>query len=350
MRNAAVRSIAGALALAVFAFSGAFAQAQSVNVCCTTPDLGSLVQEVGGNQVSVTVFAKGTEDPHFVDARPSFIKAASQADLVVHVGMQLEIGWLPAILQSARNGNVLPGAPGNLDCSRVIQPLEVPTGRIDRSMGDVHPYGNPHYWLDPLSGLKVAALLRDKLVETRSDQRPYFEGRYNDFAHRMSVFLVGQELAQRYSDEDVLKLALLMQHGKLAGFLKSQDQDQLLGGWFGLMLPYYGAKVVDDHSMWPYFASTFGVQVVAHMEPKPGIPPTTAHLGAVVELMRRDRVRAVLANAYYNPRHARFLASQTGAKVVSAAHQVGARPGADNYLAMIDYNVRALSEALKGGS
>lgn len=340
--------IASALALTATAFSANVARAQSLDVCCTIPDLGSLVQEIGGNQVSVTVFAKGTEDPHFVDARPSFIKAANQADLLVHVGMQLEIGWLPAILQSARNSNVLPGARGNLDCSAVIQPMEVPTGRVDRSMGDIHPYGNPHYWLDPLNGLKVAALIRDKLVELLPNQRAFFERRYQAFAERLSADLVGEELAKRYGVADVQKLALLFQYGKLGDFLKSQGQDQMLGGWFGQMLPYYGSKVVDDHSMWPYFARTFGLQVVAHMEPKPGIPPTTAHLGAVVQLMRSDGVRVILANAYYNPRHAQFLASQTGAKVVNAAHQVGARPGADNYLAMVNYNVRELANALKG--
>jgi ABC-type Zn uptake system ZnuABC Zn-binding protein ZnuA len=348
-RPTILQSVAAVLAFLALANVGSVARAQSVNVCCTIPDFGSLVREIGGNQVTVTVFAKATEDPHFLEARPSFVKAANQADLLVHAGMQLELGWLPAVLQGARNANVLPGGRGNVDCSTVIQPLEVPQGRVDRAMGDVHPGGNPHYWTDPLSGLKVAALIRDKLAELRPDQKSYFNDQYDAFAKRVSVLMIGEALAKEYDSEDVRKLALLFQHGKLGGFLKEQDQDKLLGGWFGMLSPYYGTKIVDDHSMWPYFARTFGLKVVAHMEPKPGIGPTTQHLGEVVAMMKRDNVRVILASAYYDPRHARFLASQTGAAVVNAANLAGARPGTENYLAAVDYNVRELVKALQAG-
>jgi ABC-type Zn uptake system ZnuABC Zn-binding protein ZnuA len=344
-----VGSVAGVLALLALATFGTTARAQSLNVCCTIPDFGRLVQEVGGNQVSVTVFAKATEDPHFLEARPSFVKALSQADLLVHAGMQLELGWMPPVLQGARNGNVLAGARGNLDCSTAIQPLEVPQGRVDRAMGDVHPGGNPHYWTDPLNGLRVAGLIRDKLVELRPDQKTYFEDRYDSFARRLAAMMVGDGLAKQYSVEQLPKLALLFQHGKLGGFLKEQDQDKLLGGWYGMLLPHVGSKIVDDHSMWPYFARTFGLRVVAHMEPKPGIAPTTQHLGEVVALMKRENVRVILASAYYDPRHARFVASQSGAQVVYAANLAGARPGTENYLAAVDYNVRELLKALQAG-
>lgn len=342
-----LKSLAGALVWVSLFLCAPVASAQTVPVCCTIPDFGSLVQEIGGNQVSVTVFARATEDPHFVDARPSFVKSLSRAELLVHAGLQLEIGWLPVLLQGARNAQVLSGARGNLDCSAAIQPLEVPQGRVDRSLGDVHPGGNPHYWNDPLNGLKIAALIRDKLVELRPDQKTYFDDRYDAFAKRLADFLVGEELAKRYSIEEVQKLALLFQHGKLGEFLKSQQQDKLLGGWFGLLLRYYGTKIVDDHSQWPYFARTFGLKVVAHMEPKPGIPPTTKHLGAVVALMKRESVQVILASAYYDPRHAQFLSAQTGARIVSAANLTGAQPGTGDYLAAIDYNVRELAKALK---
>ncbi len=315
-----------------------------IQVCATVPDLGSLTREVGGDQVSITVFAKGVEDAHFVEAKPSFIKVLSQCNLYVQVGMDLEIGWAPVLLQNSRNGVVLPGAPGYLDASRVISPLEVPTGPVDRSMGDVHPLGNPHYLLDPLNGLKVARLIRDKLSALRPERKAYFEDRYASFSQRLGTALVGERLAKKY---DIEKVAILFERGRLGPFLKGQKEESLLGGWLGLMLPYRGAKVVDDHNMWPYYARRFGIEVIGHMEPKPGIPPTTSHLRALVERMRAEGVMVVLAAPYYDPRHARFISESTGAKVVNLAHQVGAREGTDDYLEMIDYDIRQLATALR---
>jgi ABC-type Zn uptake system ZnuABC Zn-binding protein ZnuA len=317
--------------------------AKPVAVCATVPDLGSLAREVGGDQVSVTVFAKGTEDAHFIEAKPSFIKALSQCDLYIQMGMDLEIGWAPVLLQNARNAAVLPGGRGYLDASRVIAPLEVPTGPVDRSMGDIHPLGNPHYLSDPVNGLKVARLIRDTLVELRPERKPYFEDRFTSFHLRLGTALVGERLARQY---DVEKLALLYQHGTLTPFLKGQGEASLLGGWLGKMLPYFGTKVVADHNLWPYFARRFGIAVIGFMEPKPGIPPTTRHLSELVERMRTEKVQIVLAAPYYDPRHAQFIAQQTGARIVNLAHQVGARTSADDYLTMIDYNVRELAAAL----
>ncbi|HWR20461.1 MAG TPA: metal ABC transporter substrate-binding protein [Verrucomicrobiae bacterium] len=327
--------------------SSAFAQegTKPIAVCATVPDLGSLAREVGGDQVSVTVFAKGTEDAHFIEAKPSFIKALSQCDLYIQMGMDLEIGWAPVLLQNARNGAVLPGGRGYIDASRAILRLEVPTGQVDRSMGDVHPLGNPHYLLDPLNGLKVARVIRDKLVELRPDRKPYFEDRFISFHLRLGTALVGEKLAEKYDTE---KLALLYEHGKLATFLKGQGEASLLQGWLGRMLPHFGTKVVADHNLWPYFARRFGIAVIGFMEPKPGIPPTTKQLGTLVDLMRAERVGAVLTVSYYDPRHARFISQQTGTRVVNLAHQAGARDGTDNYLAMIDYNVREMAAALEG--
>lgn len=319
--------------------------AKPIAVCATVPDLGSLAREVGGDQVSVTIFAKGTEDAHFIEAKPSFIKTLSQCDLYIQIGMDLEIGWAPVLLQNARNAAVLPGGRGYIDASRVIQRLEVPTGPVDRSMGDVHPLGNPHYLLDPLNGLKVAGLIRDKLIELRPDRKPFFDDRFISFHLKLGTALVGETLAKKY---DVEKLALLYEHGKLAPFLKGQGETSLLGGWLGKMLPYFGTKVVADHNLWPYFARRFGIAVIGFMEPKPGIPPTTKQLGALVDLVRAERVKAVLTVSYYDPRHARFISQQTGARIVNLAHQAGARDGTDDYITMIDYNVRAMTAALGG--
>jgi ABC-type Zn uptake system ZnuABC Zn-binding protein ZnuA len=316
-----------------------------MQVAATVPDLGSLVREIGGDQVTVTVFAKGTEDFHSVEAKPSFIKTLSEADLFIQMGMEMELAWAPHLQQNARNAKVLPGARGFLDASTVITPLEVPSGPVDRSMGDVHPAGNPHYLVDPVNGLRVARLIRDKLIELRPERQKAFEDRYADFRQRLGTALVGETLAKKY---DVEKLALLFEAGKLGDFLKSQGEESLLGGWFGLMMPYRGAKAVADHNTWPYFARRFGISVIGFLEPKPGLPPTTKHLNELIESMRTQGVKVMLASPYFDPRFAQFVAERTGVQVVSMAHMVGARPGTNDYISMIDYDVRQLAGALRG--
>jgi zinc/manganese transport system substrate-binding protein len=226
------------------------AQAQTLKVCTTVPELGGLVQAVGGDQVSVTVFAKGSEDPHYLDARPSFIKSLSDADLFVQIGLDLEAGWAPLLLRSSRNSRIQPGTPGFVDASTAITPLDVPTGEVDRSMGDIHPQGNPHYLADPLNGLKVAALLRDRLTALQPGGGPVFAHNYDLFRKRLGEALVGKELAGKY---DVEKLALLHQHGRLVDFLAQQGDRELLGGWIGKMLPGYGAKILTYHKSWALF-------------------------------------------------------------------------------------------------
>nr|MBS0020912.1 zinc ABC transporter substrate-binding protein [Gammaproteobacteria bacterium] len=317
-----------------------------VQACATVPELGSLLREVGADRVSVTVFAKPTEDPHFVEAKPSFVKAMNRCDLYVQMGMDLEVGWAPVLLENARNARIQPGALGYVDASEAITPLEVPTAPVTRGLGDVHARGNPHYLTDPINGLRVAGLLRDRLARLQPAARTTFENRYSQFAAKLVRALIGNELAERYAVGDVEKLAVLYERGKLESFLKSRGELEQLGGWLGKMQPHRGAKVVADHNMWPYFTERFAIEVVGYMEPKPGIPPTTKHLGALVEQMRAEGVTVVVTSAYYDPRHAQFLASNTEASVVPLANQVGARPGTGDYLRMVDYNVRALSTAL----
>jgi len=305
--------------------------------------LGSLAREMGGDRVTVVVFAKGTEDPHFIEAKPSFIKSLRECDAYAQIGMDLEIGWAPVLLREARNSNVLPGARGYIDASTAISPLEVPTVAIDRSMGDVHPFGNPHYLLDPLNGLRVAGLMRDRFSELQPGSRQYFADRYTLFRQRLGNALVGEALAKKY---DIEKLAALFEHGKLDDFLKSQGEQALLGGWFALLQPYHGANLVSDHNIWPYFTERYGLSLIGTLEPKPGIPPTTAYLGELVRVMKADNVKVVLAAAYYDARYADFVSQNTGAKVVPMANQAGARPGTEEYLSMADYNVRQLAAAL----
>jgi ABC-type Zn uptake system ZnuABC Zn-binding protein ZnuA len=340
-----VRGLFGAVLSGVcLTFAVAAHAADTLRVVATVPDLGSLANEIGGEAVSVTVVTKGPEDPHFAEAKPSFITALSQADAYIQMGLDLEIGYAPMLLNNARNANVLPGSAGYIDASLAITPLEVRSGKIDRSMGDVHPLGNPHYLLDPLRGLQVAALISDRFAQIRPQLAGEFRRRFDDFRRRLSEALVGGPLAEKYDAE---KLALLYERGKLDDFLRSQGDLDALGGWLAAVRPFRGAQVVDDHRIWPYFTSRFGFEILGDLEPIPGIPPTTRHLTVLIEQMRGAGVRILLSSSYYDQRHANFVAQETGARVVPMAQQVGSRTQAKDYLSMIDYDVRSLVEALQ---
>jgi ABC-type Zn uptake system ZnuABC Zn-binding protein ZnuA len=326
--------------------SAAFAQDQKpLKVVATVPDLGDIAKQVGGDQVEVTTLVKGPEDPHFLEARPSFIKAASDADVFLQVGLELEVGWAPPIIQNSRNPRIQAGAPGSIEAAEAIQVMGIPSGPIDRSMGDVHPAGNPHFLTDPLQGVKVARLLAERFGRIRPSAREGFSSRAEAFAGKVHSALVGEELAKKYDAE---KLAVLFEKGRLEEFLKGQGDEGKLGGWFGELSGHFGATAVADHDLWPYFARRYGLVVVGFLEPKPGVSPTTGHLREVIEMMKAQGVKLILMSPYFDPRHAEFVARDTGAVTATLAHQVGSRPGTDDYLAMCAYNVRELALALKG--
>ncbi len=340
-----IRSCALLLA-ALCALPAATAFAEPLRVVASVPDLASLLRELGGDEVEVTRIIQGPQDPHSIEPRPSFIRSLHDADLFVVTGMDLEIGWAPVLLQSARNSRIQPGTDGYADASQVIGPLEVPPPGASRAQGDLHPYGNPHYLTDPLNGLRVAGLIRDTLSELRPEQESLFRERYDAFARRLMERLVGAELAARH---DPGELARAIESDGLDRFLEERSEAKLLGGWLGAVRPLRGTKAAEEHQLWAYFARRFGLVLVARLEPFPGIAPTTRHLGAVVETMKAQQVPLILTSAYFDPRHARWVAERSEARIVPLAHQSGARPGTeDDYLAAIDYNVRALVEAMGG--
>ena len=312
--------------------------AEPLNICASVPDLGELARLVGGDDVVVTSFARGGDDPHFVEARPSFTKVLAKADLLLVVGMELEIGWIPVIQQQSRNPRIATGGAGYLDASTAITPLGVPAADTDRSHGDVHPGGNPHFLADPICGLRVAAAIRDRLIVLAPERATRFAGRWQDFARRVASALFGAEQGARLAPDEVIAAAERES-------LKPGDA----GGWFGKLRPFAGTTVVTDHDLWPYFAHRFGLRVVGFLEPKPGIAPTTRHLAALITLMQADHARAILTVPYFDPRHARLVSEQTGAVVVPLAHQVGATADAGDYLAMVGRNVEALALALSAG-
>ena len=285
--------------------------AAQLKVVTTTEDLASLVREVGGDKVTVESFARGYQDPHFVEPKPSFIVRLVGADLLVVVGRDLEIGWLPPLLTQSRNAKIQPGGRGYLDASAGVKILEIPTGQITRAMGDVHPFGNPHYWLDPDNGRIIAQSIRARLAELQPAGAAYFDQRYADFDRRLTA---------------------------------------AVARWDAAMAPFKGTKVVTYHRSWPNFTQRFGLDVIGYVEPKPGIPPTASHTVALIGEMKRQKIGVILVEVYFDVRTPEAIARDTGAKVLVLPPSVGGVKEATDYIALFDYNIRQLAQALKRGT
>jgi zinc/manganese transport system substrate-binding protein len=285
----------------------ATAQAK-LNVVTTISDLGSITSEVGGDRIDVTSIARGYQDPHFVEPKPSFLLLLRKADLLEVVGLELEIGWLPPLLDQSRNEKIRPGHPGYLDVSNGVEILDHPTGSVNRSMGDVHPMGNPHYWLDPANAVRIAIQVQRKLAELDPANAAFY--------------------AQRL---DALKV-------KIAAADKR---------WKAALAPYRGAKIVTYHNSWPNFARRYGLDVAGYVEPKPGVPPSPSHTFELINLMKQQKIKAIMMEPYFDRKTPDSVAAATGAKVVVAYPSVGGRPELTDYVKLFDYNVNELVKALK---
>lgn len=313
---------------------------EPLRVCVTIPDLGDLARSVGGDAVVVTTFARGGDDPHFVDPRPSFAKALSRADLVVSVGLELEVGWLPVVLKQAHNPTLAADRPGWFEAAHAITVLGIPSGTVDRSHGDVHGGGNPHFLTDPVRGVQVAKAIARRFGELRPEIAEAVAGHYRAFAIDVAKRLVGEAAIQRVGDNAAIQA---LENDTMPTLIGDGND---LGGWLGLMKPVAGAAVIADHNLWPYLAQRFGLRVVAYLEPKPGIPPTTAHLAEIIQIAKSGDVKGIITVPYFDSQYAVFVARETGLPVIPLAHQVGALPDAADWLTLIDRNIRALSAGL----
>jgi zinc/manganese transport system substrate-binding protein len=293
---------------ALFAMLGPATAFAAVNVVTSTQDLAAIVTEVGGNKVSVEAMAKGYQDPHFVEAKPSFIIKLHGADLLVAVGRELEIGWLPPLITQSRNAKIQPGGPGYLDASLTAKILDVPTGQVTRAMGDVHPQGNPHFWLDPANGRLIAQAVQAKLTELDRADAAYFAQRYADFDRRLT------EAEKR---------------------------------WQAAMAPYKGLKVVTYHRSWPNFAEAFGLDVIGYVEPKPGIPPSPAHTLELEQQMKAQNVKIVMVEPYFDLKTPNALGRDTGAEVLVMPPSVGGVKEVNDYFQLFDYDINLLVNAIK---
>jgi len=294
-------------ALALAAAAPARAQGK-LNVVATTEDLASIAKEVGGDRITVESIAKGYQDPHFVEAKPSFILKLQRADVLIVVGRELEIGWLPPLQQQSRNGKIQVGAEGYLDASLTATILEIPTGQLTRAMGDVHPLGNPHYWLDPENGKRVAKAIVDKFSQLRPNDRAVFQQKLGEFTTKL---------------------------------------DAAEKRWVDQMAPYKGLKVVTYHRSFPNFAERFGLDIVGYVEPRPGIPPSPQHTLDLINEMKRQSVKIIMVEPYFDLKTPNAIARETNGQVLVMPPSVGGVKEVTDYFALFDYDIKLLVDAIK---
>jgi zinc/manganese transport system substrate-binding protein len=295
------------LLAAGFFITLAFSAQAKLRVVATLPDLASLAREVGGDKVEVSAMAKPTEDPHFVDARPSFVVQLRSADVLIDGGAELELGWLPPLLQNARNPKLEVGKPGRVQASQGVRLMNVPTN-VTRAAGDVHALGNPHFMTDPIIAKTVALHIAQSFAALDAPNAAFYDANYKKFEATINA--------------------------------KLQE-------WGTAMLPFKGQSVVAYHDSWVYFAHRFGLNIDIFLEPKPGIPPSPSHLAEVIEKMKAQKIKAIIVEPFHDRKIAEKVASSTGAKVVDFAQYPGAFPGTETYVKLIDTLVSRLAAAMK---
>jgi zinc/manganese transport system substrate-binding protein len=294
-----------ALVLVATAALGSAASAQ-IRVVATTPDLASVAREIGGDKVSVVALAKPTEDPHYVDAKPSHIVTLNRADALIEGGAELELGWLPPLLENSRNSKISAGAPGRIVASDGVKMLEIPTS-FDRSKGDVHSLGNPHFMIDPVTVRIIARNMADHFAQIDPKNAASYNGNLTRFNARLDA---------KYAD------------------------------WQKELAPYRGARIVTYHKDFVYFAERFGLVIVDELEPKPGIAPSPAHLAQVIIKMKATNAKVILVQPFQNRKTAETVARQTGGTVLDVPQQPGAAPNTTTYFEMMDNLVHTLAGGL----
>jgi len=307
MRHSFKVVIAVVIAIAVVAVSGARAEAK-LRVVASIETLADLTRQVGGDRVDVTSLSRGYQDPHFVEAKPSLVLALNRADALVYVGLDLEIGWLPPLVQQSRNGRIQRGQAGNIDASSSIRPDDVPAVPSDqlRALGDIHPLGNPHYWIPPKNARAVARLIAARLTAIDGAGAATYQA----------------ELA------------------KFEAQLAAKEKQ-----WEAASASLRGTRIVTFHKSWSYVARWLGLEEIGYIEPKPGVPPAASHTAQLVELMKKSGVKLVIVESFYPNTMARFVADNGHARLISAPANVGATPAIKTYFDLVDAVVAALRGA-----
>jgi len=282
--------------------------AAPIRIITTTEDLAAITREIGGDRVRVDFIAKGVQDPHFIEAKPSYMLKLSRAKLFVQVGLGLEADWVPSLLRGARNVKILRGRKGHVDASEGVALLEVPTERVDRSSGDVHGQGNPHYWLDPMNGKQIARNIAEGLKRIDPGGKEQYDQNLTQFSKRL---------------------------------------DAAMDRWREAMKLFKGKKVVTYHNSWPYFLRQFDLRAVGYVEPNPGIPPSSSHLIQLIERIKDEKVRIIIVEPYFNAKTPQFVARKSGARVVVLPPSVSKASGVADYFQLFDHIVETLTTALE---
>lgn len=283
------------------------AQEKKLKVITSSPDLGDIAKVIGGESVEVKSLIRGDQDPHFIEPRPSMVALLRSADCIVRTGMDLDM-WFQSLLDAARNPKILFGAPCYIDASTHIQKLDVPEGKVDASMGDIHIFGNPHYWLDPMNGIVIAEQIAETFSRIMPHSSEYFYNNLNSFKNEIQ---------------------------------KGMER------WEKKLAPFKNEKIITYHSSWTYFAKRFGLKIVATVEPKPGIPPTPSHLEYLINLIRNEKIKVIVREPFHDPSGPEYLARKTGIKVIVLPSSVGGVEEVKNYISLFDYITEKLSEAFK---
>ena len=278
-----------------------------VQVVTSLQDFASIADAIGGPRIETFALARGYQDPHFVEPKPSFVLKLSKADLLIVAGLELEVGYLPPLIDQSRNAKIRPGSPGYLDASAGCDILERPTGTVTRAMGDVHPFGNPHYWLDPENGRVIARAIAAKLSQIDASGAP-------DYAKNLAAF-----------------------EAKLTEGAKR---------WEAALAPYAGTELVTYHNSWPNFLKRFKLVAAGYVEPKPGVPPSPSHTVELIDLMRAKKIPVILMEPYFDRKTPQQIADKTGATLLVFIPSVGGLPEIKDYFGLFDYDVKLLADAL----
>ncbi len=281
--------------------------AKKLNVVTTTSDLKSITEFIGGDKVDVFSIATGYQNPHFVDPKPSYIINLSRADMFVTVGLDLETGWSPQLLQSSRNPKIQKGNDGYVDASSGITLMQVPSA-VNRSEGDIHIYGNPHYWLDPVNGKQIARNICNGLEKISPENTDFYEANLKAFSTKI---------------------------------------DEKLNEWNIKIAPFKGSKIIAYHNEWCYLEQRFGLIIVDFLEPKPGIPPTPTQLVKIISEIKTDGIKVIITSPYFTTSSSEVVSKQTGAKTVVLGTSVGAFDSMKDYFDLFDYDIDKLIQGLK---
>ena len=327
--------------------SAAAAQTKKLQVVCTLPTLKALADEIGGERVETIALAKGDQDPHFVTATPVLMQRTRSASLFIENGFSLEL-WADQVANGSGNSRIFRGTPGRIVAGNGIAALEVPSV-VTREMGDIHPQGNPHVWLDPLLAKTQAANIANALKAADPAGAAYYDARKADFFTRIDAAMFGPELLQQVG---IQKLTRLAWSGQLQSFLDEnkvggQPLSSKAGGWLRAAAPLKGIRVFEFHKVWAYFARAFGFQIVGTIEEKPGIPPGPQHVLEITRGIQGEKIPLILVDNFYDPSLPNRIAEQTGAKVVLLPDQVGGEPGIKTYFDLIDHILRQMTAGLK---